>query len=87
LSIASVDKDGTRSGFDVESYSEISDFISANKPLIVVLGGAGILEDFSRIMDLIIPGGLAAGSIYMFTEITPLGVKKYLRTLGFRTRS
>jgi cyclase len=86
LLITSVDKDGTRSGYDVDLYSEVSAIISAKIPLIVS-GGAGNLDDFTKIMDLINPSGLAAGSIYMFTEITPLGVKKYLRALGFKTRS
>ena len=85
LLVTSVTNDGTRVGYDIDLYKEISDLIAVKTPLIVS-GGAGKLEDFAVVSELINPSAMAAGSIYLFTEITPLAVKKYLRVLGFNTR-
>ncbi len=48
LNICSVDREGTRSGFDIELFKKINKNVSI--PLIAT-GGAGNLEDFSDLID------------------------------------
>jgi cyclase len=85
LLITSVNHDGTRKGYDIDLYTKISDCMPVKTPLIVS-GGAGKLEDFAQVSEMINPSAMAASSVYLFTEITPLAVKKYLRSLGINTR-
>ena len=73
--ITSMDKDGTKSGFDNEFLKTIKNKI--NVP-IIASGGAGKLEHFK---DAIILGGASAvlaASVFHFGIFTIPQVKKYL---------
>ena len=73
--LTSMDKDGTKSGFDIELLKKVSNFIRI--PLIAS-GGVGTLEHF---YDGVSKGGanaLLAASVFHFNEISIKEVKSYL---------
>ena len=76
LVINAVHNDGMQQGFDCELYNNISSV--TNIPL-VALGGAGSPEHFSLLAKSGFNGGLAAASIFHFTQFTPLEIKKRLK--------
>ncbi len=84
LLVTSMDKDGTREGFDLEVTRAIADAVSVP---VIASGGVGTLEHlyegFSR-------GGadaVLAASIFHFGEHTVLEAKKYLAERGISVRS
>ena len=81
--LTSMDKDGTKSGFDLKLTKRIAD--SVNIP-VIASGGVGSLRDFH---DGIIKGGasaLLAASVFHFNEISIMEVKKYLNLNGINVR-
>ncbi len=81
--LTSMDKDGTKTGFDLELTSIISN--SINIPLIAS-GGVGSLKDF---LDGIKVGGASAvlaASVFHFKEITIREVKNYLKSKNINVR-
>ena len=82
--LTSMDKDGTKSGFDLELTSKISS--SLNIP-VVASGGVGTLEDF---LDGIKVGGASAvlaASVFHFKEMTIREVKNYLKSKNINVRT
>lgn len=73
--INSVDNDGMMCGYDYHLYTHIQSLTS--KPL-VALGGVSKPSDFISLVDCGFNGGLAAASIYHFTQYTPNDVKREL---------
>jgi len=82
--ITSIDRDGSMKGYDIDFIERVSREVSIP---IIVSGGAGQPDHFFRAAQ--IPGvmGLAAGSIFFFTEHTPLTVREYLKENGISVRS
>jgi cyclase len=81
--LTSMDRDGTKSGYDVELTRRISE--SVNIP-VIASGGAGKLQDF---YDVIVKGkadAVLAASLFHFGEITIKNVKEYLRQKGIDVR-
>ncbi|MCK9267271.1 MAG: imidazole glycerol phosphate synthase subunit HisF [Alkaliphilus sp.] len=81
--LTSIDKDGTRDGYDIEITSNIS--VSVKVP-VIASGGAGKLEDF---YDVFTEGGAdaaLAASLFHFGEISIKRVKQYLGSRGIRVR-
>jgi len=75
LLITSIDKDGTKTGFDNEFLSKVTKKV--NIP-VIASGGAGNLKDFG---DAILLGGASAvlaASVFHFGELKIPEVKKYL---------
>jgi len=75
LLITSMDKDGTKSGFDIDFLKKVS---SKVKIPIIASGGAGELKHFK---DAIIEGGVSAvlaASVFHFGKMTIAQVKDYL---------
>ena len=70
----SIDRDGTKSGFDLELIKFVSENISI--PLIGC-GGAGKASDFIKAMPLKI-SGLAAGNIFNFSEHSVIKIKSII---------
>lgn len=74
--VASIDRDGTRSGYEIDLVRKISSFA----PIPVIAhGGAGSFESF---YDVIVGGGadaVSASSVFHYNELTIGQVKKYLR--------
>jgi imidazole glycerol-phosphate synthase subunit HisF len=73
-------RDGMMSGYDLETLSQVK----LNIP-VIACGGAGSYE---HLYQGIRAGAdaVAGGSIWAFTECTPIGVKKYLKEKGINIR-
>jgi cyclase len=75
----SMDRDGTKDGYDLEFTRAISDAVELP---IVASGGAGKLEHF---YDAVVEGGaqiLLAASVFHFRTLSIWQVKEYLRRRG-----
>lgn len=83
LVINSIDTDGVKGGFDIDMLTAVAERVSVP---IIASGGAGKMEDFSKLFEY--PGidaGLAA-SIFHFKEIEIKELKEYLRSCGVEVR-
>lgn len=81
--LTSMDRDGTKSGFDIELTRSFSD--SLDVP-IIASGGVGGVQDF---IDGVIDGGadaLLAASVFHYGELTVGDVKKRLADSGIEVR-
>jgi cyclase len=70
-------------GYDIETIKKINK--SSDIP-IIASGGAGSAEDIYKVIKETNVQAVAASSIFHFTEITPLNVKKYLSSKGLEMR-
>ena len=81
--LTSMDKDGTKSGFDNELLSKVSEFL---KIPLIASGGVGSLDHF---YDGVVKGkadALLAASVFHFNEISIKEVKKYLKEKNVNIR-
>ena len=81
--LTSMDKDGTKSGFDNELLSKVSEFL---KIPLIASGGVGSLDHF---YDGIVKGkadALLAASVFHFNEISIKEVKKHLKEKNINIR-
>ena len=81
--LTSMDKDGTKSGFDNELLSKVSEFI---KIPVIASGGVGTLDHF---YDGVVKGkadALLAASVFHFNEISIKEVKEYLKNKNISIR-
>lgn len=79
----SVDRDGTKKGYDIELVQEIA---SAVKIPVIACGGVGKLQDF---VDGILLGGasaVSAANIFQYTEHSTILAKAKLKTAGVDIR-
>jgi imidazole glycerol-phosphate synthase subunit HisF len=87
LLVTSMDKDGTRSGYDLAMVRAVADAVSIP---VIASGGGGSAEDLASALDDGPAGGHAqaalAASIFHFHETTVGEVKARLRELGIRVR-
>ena len=81
--LTSMDKDGTKDGYDIELTKLISE--SLNIP-IIASGGAGKLEHFKSVLEKGKASAILAASIFHFGEISIKQVKSYLRSEGIPVR-
>lgn len=80
--ITSIDKDGTMSGYDVELIKGVVDVVSIP---VIASGGAGNFQHIKEAFCLGVSAA-AAASIFHFTEMTPLEVKRFLKNNGINVR-
>lgn len=83
LLITSMDKDGTKDGFDIELYQKINQVV--NVP-IIASGGAGKLSDFSEVFQKADVDGALAASVFHFGELTIKDVKQFVHKKGVVVR-
>lgn len=81
--LTSMDRDGTKSGYDLDLLQEVSKHITV--PLIAS-GGVGNLEDIYQGLTTGQADGALAASIFHFREYTVQDVKKYLHERGVSVR-
>ena len=74
--LTSMDKDGTKSGFDNELLSKVSEFL---KIPLIASGGVGTLNHFYDGVTKGKADALLAASVFHFNEISIKDVKKYLK--------
>jgi imidazole glycerol-phosphate synthase subunit HisF len=79
-----IDRDGTMIGYDIETVREVADAIRI--PLIAC-GGAGKLHDFSSTIKDGHASAVAAGSIFHFTDQSPIKARMYLKNEKIDIRS
>ena len=79
--LTSMDKDGTKSGYDVELTKRVCEAV--NIP-VIASGGAGKLEDFSEILEY--ADAALAASLFHFKEIEIKDLKDYLESKNIPVR-
>ena len=83
LLVTSMDKDGTKQGFDLELMKAINDKV--NIP-IIASGGVGTLEDLYNGIKIGKADAVLAASIFHFGTYTVNEVKEYLANKGINMR-
>ena len=73
--LTSMDKDGTKSGFDINLLSEVSRLVTVP---VIASGGVGKLEHFYEGVNKGKANALLAASVFHFNEISIKEVKEYL---------
>lgn len=81
--LTSMDKDGTKSGYDLSITKEISS--NVNIP-VIASGGAGKLEDFLDVFKSDVADAALAASLFHYKEIEIKDLKKYLQRNNISVR-
>jgi imidazole glycerol-phosphate synthase subunit HisF len=74
--LTSIDRDGTRSGFDCAMTAAVS--LAVNIP-VIASGGAGSFDDFVDVFTTGRADAALAASIFHYSEKSVTGLKEYLR--------
>jgi len=81
--LTSMDRDGTRAGFDCEMTAAVSDAV--NIP-VIASGGAGSFDHFTDVFTHGRADAALAASIFHYAESSVSELKRYLRQRGIPTR-
>jgi cyclase len=81
--LTSMDRDGTRDGYDIELTRAVSDAVSIP---VIASGGAGRPEHFYEALAEGGASAVLAASLFHFGELTVGGLKSYLRGRGVCVR-
>tara|TARA_X000001036_G_scaffold350593_1_gene331308 strand:- start:98 stop:880 length:783 start_codon:yes stop_codon:yes gene_type:complete len=81
--LTSMDRDGTKKGFDLELTSKISKAVSIP---VVASGGVGTRKDFLNGIKIGKASAVLAASVFHFKEISIIEVKKYLKSNNVNVR-
>ncbi len=81
--LTSMDRDGTKLGFDNELLSKVSEFL---KIPVIASGGVGALDHFYEGVIMGRADALLAASVFHFNEISIKEVKKYLKERNINIR-
>ena len=83
LLVTSMDKDGTKDGYDLELTRKISELV---KIPVIASGGAGKLEHFKDALTVGGADAALAASLFHYKELEINEVKQYLRNEGVSVR-
>lgn len=83
LVMTSVSRDGMRCGCDLDLIAKIKRKVSIP---VIVRGGIGTLEDFVKVFSETDADAVAAGSIFHFTDQSPIKVRTWLNRAGVNIR-
>ncbi|MBI1192068.1 MAG: imidazole glycerol phosphate synthase subunit HisF [Bacteroidetes bacterium] len=78
-----IDRDGTRSGFDLEGLQAVR--LATNLP-VIASGGAGTLQHFADALSLGQADAVLAASLFHFAEVSIQELRQFLRNQNIRTR-
>jgi cyclase len=81
--LTSMDRDGTRAGFDCEMTAAVADAV--NIP-VIASGGAGTFEHFTDVFTAGHADAALAASIFHYAESSVTDLKRYLREHGVPVR-
>jgi cyclase len=81
--LTSMDRDGTKAGFDCEMTAAVSDAV--NIP-VIASGGAGTFEHFTDVFTVGHADAALAASIFHYAESSVADLKAYLRQNGIPVR-
>jgi imidazoleglycerol phosphate synthase cyclase subunit len=82
--LTSMDKDGTKSGYDNKITSLISENVGVP---VIASGGAGSMKDFADAINIGKADAVLAASLFHFGEIRIKDLKDYLSNEGIPVRS
>ena len=83
IMLTSMDKDGTKDGYDIELTKAISEAVSIP---VIASGGAGNLEHLYEALEYGKADAVLAASIFHYKEYTIREAKEYLRAKGIPVR-
>jgi cyclase len=78
-----VERDGTMNGYNMELISLVT---KAVRVPVIAAGGCGKYSHMQEVLDETEASAVASGSMFIFTDRTPKGAAKFLRSKGFATR-
>ncbi|MBI3915166.1 MAG: imidazole glycerol phosphate synthase subunit HisF [Chloroflexi bacterium] len=81
--LTSMDRDGTRDGYDLELTRAVADAV---KIPVIASGGAGRIEHFAQAIEEGHASAALAASLFHFGELTIGQVKEYLASRGIAVR-
>ena len=81
--LTSMDKDGTKDGYDIELTRTVSETVSVP---VIASGGAGELEHFYEVLTTGKADAVLAASVFHYGQFSVCQVKKYLRQRGVEVR-
>ena len=81
--LTSMDKDGTKSGFDLEMLNRVAEVVDVP---IIASGGAGNIEDSVEVFEKTTATGALAASIFHFGEVNIGETKQVLAKAGIEVR-
>ena len=81
--LTSMDKDGTKSGFDLEILSQANDILTIP---IIASGGVGSIQHFYEGIATGKADALLAASVFHFNEFSIMDVKNYLKEKNIEVR-
>ena len=81
--LTSMDKDGTKSGFDLEMLNRVAEVVDVP---IIASGGAGNIEDIVEVFEKTTATGALAASIFHFGEVNIGETKQVLAKTGIEAR-
>ncbi len=81
--LTSMDRDGTRAGFDCEMTAAVADAV--NIP-VIASGGAGELDHFADVFTAGRADAALAASIFHYADTSVTDLKRFLRTKGIPVR-
>ena len=81
--LTSMDKDGTKSGFDLEMLNRVAEVVDVP---IIASGGAGNIEDIVEVFEKTTATGALAASIFHFGEVNIGEIKQVLANAGIEVR-
>lgn len=81
--VNSIDRDGTMKGYDCELITAV---VQSTDVPTIALGGVGTLDDFAHGLDAG-ASAVSAGSIFHFTEQSPIKARSYLKNEGYTVRA
>lgn len=82
--LTSIDRDGTMQGYDLELIREAT----ARYPIpIIASGGAGTLQHLADAVTDAHASAIAVGSLFHFTDQSPIKARSFLHTAGINVRA
>ena len=81
--LTSMDKDGTKSGFDLEMLNRVAEVVDVP---IIASGGAGNIEDIVEVFEKTTATGALAAYIFHFGEVNIGETKQVLANAGIEVR-
>ncbi len=83
LLITSIDRDGTMEGYDIELINTIANAV--NVP-VIASGGAGNLQHLVDAINYGNASAVAVGSLFNFTDQSPIKARSFMRVAGVNVR-